>query len=222
MRYQLSMFILAFIFLVPANCAQTKTINFDSDAAGQKPAGFSFTLTGQGTPGTWVIVIDETSPGQKNVLAQTSEDATSYRFPVALFDAITASDLDISVKFRTISGRKDQAAGMVWRYRDKDNYYVVRANALENNVVMYKVENGTRTDLPLKGEGRTYGKKTSVPRNQWNTLRAVAAGSIFEVYLNGSKLYEVEDTTFKEAGKVGLWTKADSVTHFDDLQITVK
>jgi hypothetical protein len=216
------MIIIAVFFLAPSICAQTKTINFDGDTVGQKPSDFSFHLTGQGRPGTWVIVKDETSPGQKNVLAQTDSDSTSYRFPIAIFEAITASDLDISVKFKTISGQKDQAAGIVWRYRDKDNYYIVRANALEDNVVMYKVENGKRTDLPLKGEGRTYGKKVTVPKNEWNTLRAVAEGSTFEVYLNGSKLYEVEDTTFKEAGKAGLWTKADSVTHFDELQVRVR
>ena len=126
------------------------------------------------------------------------------------------------VRFKTISGARDQAAGLVWRYKNPDNYYIVRANALENNVVLYKVENGTRTDLPVKGEGRTYGKKAQVPSGQWSTLRVVAAGTVFEVYVNGSKLYDVEDTTFRQAGRVGVWTKADSVTQFDDLTITTK
>jgi hypothetical protein len=128
----------------------------------------------------------------------------------------------VSVKFKPISGKKDQGAGIVWRYKDNNNYYIVRANALENNVVLYKVENGKRTDLPLKGEGRTYGKKEKVPSGQWGTLRVVAKGNLFEVYHDGKKLYEVEDETFKDGGKVGLWTKADSVIHFDDLQITTK
>jgi hypothetical protein len=121
-----------------------------------------------------------------------------------------------------VSGTVDQAAGIVWRYKDKDNYYIVRANARENNVVLYKVENGRRTDLPLKGEGRTYGKKETVPSGQWSTLRILVRGNLFEVYHNGKKLYEVEDDTFKDAGKVGLWTKADSVTYFDDLTIMTK
>jgi hypothetical protein len=116
----------------------------------------------------------------------------------------------------------DQAAGLVWRFQNEDNYYIVRANALENNVVLYKVEKGTRTDLPVKGEGRTYGKKAQVPSGQWSTLRVVAAGPRFDVYLNGTKLYEVEDSTFSQAGKVGVWTKADSVTQFDDLTIVTK
>jgi hypothetical protein len=95
----------------------------------------------------------------------------------------------------------------------------VRANALENNVVLYKVQNGKREDLPLKGEGRTYGKKAPVPKPQWSELRVTAKGSLFTVYLNGQQLYQVEDSTFAEAGKVGLWTKADSATYFDDLKV---
>jgi hypothetical protein len=201
--------------------AQTRTISFDTNKEGQPPAGFSFALTGQGKPGVWVIVKDD-SAAQKNVLAQTGADPTGYRFPVAVFDGISAKDVDVSVRFRAVSGQKDQAAGIVWRYRDKDNYYIARANALENNVVFYKVENGRRVDLPLKGEGRTYGKKASVPKAAWNTLRIVAAGNLFEVHFNGAKLFEVEDETFKEAGKVGLWTKADSVTYFDDMKITIR
>jgi hypothetical protein len=104
----------------------------------------------------------------------------------------------------------------------KDNYYIVRANARENNVVLYKVENGRRTDLPLKGEGRTYGKKGTVPSGQWSTLRILVRGNLFEVHHNSKKLYEVEDDTFKDAGRVGLWTKADSVTYFDDLTIIIR
>jgi hypothetical protein len=162
---------------------------------------------------------DDTAPSKGNVLAQTDADKTGYRFPICVYDGLSAKDADISVKIKAISGREDQGGGIVWRYRDKDNYYIVRANALEDNVVLYKVLNGKREDLPLKGEGRTYGKKTKVPSGQWNTLRVTARGNLFTVYFNGTKLYEAEDGTFTGAGKVGLWTKADSVIHFDDLQV---
>jgi hypothetical protein len=211
-------FLLALV-VGPAVFAQSKTINFDTDKPGQPPAGFSFALTGQGKTGTWVVMKDESSPAQKLILAQTDADPTSYRFPLAVFDGLTAKDSDISVKFKPVSGKNDQGAGIVWRYQDQNNYYIVRANALEGNVVLYKVENGKRTDLPVKGEGRTYGKKAKVPKAEWSTLRVQAKGNLFAVYLNGAKLYEVEDETFKEAGKVGLWTKADSVIYFDELQI---
>lgn len=205
--------------LCAALTASAQTIDFNKDKTGEPPKGFSTALTGQGKAGVWVVTKDEASPNQGNVLAQTDTDATSYRFPLCVHDGVTAKDADISVKFKPISGNKDQAAGIVWRYKDKDNYYIVRANARENNVVLYKVQNGRREDLPLKGEGRTYGKKAPVPKNQWSELRVTAKGNLFTVYLNGEKLYEVEDGTFTEAGKVGLWTKADSVTYFDDLKV---
>lgn len=222
MKVRILLPVCAVFLLPPASGAQTKTINFDRDSVGKPPAGFSFALTGQGKPGVWVIAKDDSSPGQKNVLAQTDPDPTGYRFPLAVFDGLTATDVDVSVKFKPISGKKDQAAGIVWRYKDNNNYYVVRANALENNVVLYQVESGKRTDLPLKGEGRTYGKKTPVPANQWSELRLTAKGKLFTVYLNAQKLYEVEDSTSTEAGKVGLWTKADSVTYFDDLKVIAR
>ena len=107
---------------------------------------------------------DEAAAERGNVLAQTDADRTSYRFPVAVLNDVTAKDVDISLRFRPVSGGVDQAAGLVWRYQDANNYYIVRANALEGNVVLYKVENGKRTDLPLKGTGRTYGKKANVPK----------------------------------------------------------
>lgn len=196
--------------------------NFDNDTAGKLPANFHAALTGNGAAGTWEVKADSTAPSQQNVLAQTSTDKTSYRFPLAIADEGSFRDLDLSVRFKPISGDVDRAAGLVWRLKDANNYYIVRANALENNVVLYKVENGKRTDLPLKVEGRTYGKKASVPSAQWSELRVVATGNLFEVFVNGQKLYEVEDNTFTEAGKIGLWTKSDSVTYFDNLRVTAK
>jgi hypothetical protein len=199
--------------------AATRKVDFTQDAVGQPPAGFEFGHTaGVGKPGAWVIQTD----GSNKVLAQADPDSTRSRFPVAVLSEVAAADVDLSVRFKPISGTVDQAAGLVWRYQSQDNYYIVRANALEDNVVLYKVEGGKRTDLPLKGEGRTYGKKIDVPGGQWSTLRVVANGALFEVYLNGSKLYEVEDRTFTNGGKVGVWTKADSITQFDDLTVVTK
>ena len=148
-----------FALLCAVATAAAQTVDFNKDKAGEPPKGFSTALTGQGKAGVWVVTKDDSSPNQGNVLAQTDDDTTNYRFPLCVYDGITAKDADISVKFKPVSGKKDQAAGIVWRYRDKDNYYIVRANALENNVVLYKVQNGKREDLPLKSEGRTYGKK---------------------------------------------------------------
>ena len=223
MKVMICSFGLLFISLATAGVsAQTTTIDFNREKVGEAPSGFSTALTGRGKPGKWVIMKDDTSPDQGNVLTQTDADRTDYRFPVCVYDGLTAKDVDVSVKFKPISGKGDQGAGIVWRYQDKDNYYIVRANALEGNVVLYKVEKGKRTDLPLLGKGRTYGMKENVPSGEWGTLRVVANGNHFEVYHNGKRLYEVEDETFKGAGKVGLWTKADSVIYFDDLNVTVQ
>lgn len=199
--------------------AQTRTVDFTQDAVGGPPAGFSFGHTAKvGAPGRWVVQAD----GDNRVLAQTDADPTRARFPVAVLADYSAADVDLAVRFKPVSGKVDQAAGLVWRFRDEDNYYLVRANALEGNVVLYKVENGRRADLPVKGEGRVYGKKAEVPAGAWSRLGVVARGPRFEVYLNGAKLFEVDDPTFTAAGKVGVWTKADSVTLFDDLTVTAR
>jgi hypothetical protein len=196
-----------------------RKVDFNQDAIDQPPKGFEFGHTaGDGKPGKWIVQAD----GNNKVLAQADPDSTRSRFPVAVLSDLTSADVDLSVRFKPVSGRVDQAAGLVWRYQNQDNYYIVRANALEDNVVVYKVAGGKRTDLPVKGEGRTYGKKSDVPSGQWSTLRVVASGRLFEVYFNGSKLYEVEDGTITQAGKVGVWTKADSVTQFDDLTVVTK
>lgn len=218
-------FIVGLLALSAALASQTparRAIDFESDQVGQPPASFSFGLTGSGRPGVWVVRKDDAAPDRGNVLAQTDADRTSFRFPVAVFNDVTAKDVDISVRFRPVSGRVDQAAGLVWRYQDANNYYIVRANAIEGNVVLYKVENGKRTDLPLKGSGRTYGKKADVPKNAWSQMGVTVRGPLFTVSLNGQGLYEVEDATFAAPGKVGVWTKADSVTYFDDFTVVTR
>ena len=206
--------------LLPISAAGAETFMFDDQTIGAAPAGFSVALTGQGGPAKWIV---QKGPAGTtgNVVTQISAEAVDYRFPLLVNDKITALDLDLSVKFQVVSGAIDQAAGLVWRYRDANNYYIVRANALEDNVVLYKVEKGRRIDLPLRGQGRTYGAKAPVLKKAWNVLAVTARGDIFAVSFNGHALYEVEDRTFQDAGKIGLWTKADSVTMFDDLTITV-
>lgn len=211
------------LLMAGAHEASAQVFNFDNDPVGQSPHGFSCGLTGRGRPGVWVVRADASAPSRPNVLAQIDADATDYRFPVCVVDGISAANADVSVKFKPVSGAGDQAAGLVWRYTDVNNYYIVRANANENNVTLYKVEGGKRINLAPKGTPpSTYGKSAPVKSGQWGTLRVVATGSLFRIYYNGEPLYDVEDATFAAAGKIGIWTKADSVTCFDDLQITVK
>lgn len=203
-----------------ASPASQTVLDFDTAEVGKPPLEFLTALTGSGELPAWVVQEDPTAPSGNKVLAQTSVDGTSYRFPLCVYEKVTARDVQVSVQFKPVSGKVDQAAGIVWRYLDKDNYYIVRANALENNVVLYKVAGGKRTDLKPTGAGLfAYGKNTPVPREQWSELRVVAKGKHLAVSLNGESLFTVDDETFTGAGKVGLWTKADSVTYFDDLTI---
>jgi len=198
--------------------AKAKTWSFDKERVQELPSGWLSEHTGQGSKGNWKVVADSTAPSQPNVLAQLSDDATNYRFPLAIVERANYRDVVLSVRFKAISGTRDQGAGLVWRFRDANNYYVVRANALENNVVLYKVQEGKRISLAPRGTSeKTYGVKTRVPGNTWNQLSVEVKGNLFTVSLNGQKLFEVEDNTFTEAGKIGLWAKADSVIYFDDL-----
>lgn len=194
------------------------TIDFESDHPDAAPSDFTAAVN-KGKPGVWLVERDIGAPSGGNAVAQLDADRTNSRFPVLVYDGLQAADVDLSVRFQPVSGQVDQAAGLVWRYRDPNNYYVVRANALEDNVVLYKMEDGKRSDLPVKGVSRSYGVEADVPDEGWGELRVTARGPLFEVYLGGRKLFEVEDRTFTGPGKVGLWTKADSVTRFDDLRI---
>jgi len=192
--------------------AQAVKIDFEKDETGKAPAGFSFALTGRGKPGVWVIRKDDQAHG--NVLVQTDPDPTDYRFPVAVNNDVSAADVDLSVDFKAISGRGDQGAGLVWRYRDQDNYYITRCNALEDNCTIYHVINGRRQAFQ--------NHNVKVASNVWHTLKLEATGDHFVVTYDGNKVLDARDATFKEPGKVGLWTKADSVMAFDNFTITRK
>lgn len=196
-------------------------IDFQSDALGALPKGFTIAVTGPGGPARWEVREDTTSPSGNRVLVQTSDDATRARFPLAIYEGPPFSDGAVSVRFKTISGKVDQAAGIVWRYRNPDNYYIARANALEGNVVLYKVEQGKRSDLKPIGAGLfAYGEKANVTTGSWQQLRVEFAGNRFRVFLDAKALFEVEDDSFEGRGRTGLWTKADSITAFDGLTIT--
>lgn len=195
-------------------------ISFDSAKPGSVPPDWVVAMTHEGGSPKWEIVADPSAPSKPNVIAQTSTDNTSGRFPLAIYERALVVNGSVSVSFKTVSGERDQAAGIVWRYKDRDNYYIVRANALEDNVVLYKVEGGKRISLEPKGTpSKTYGVKQKVPKQTWSTLKIDFDGPRFAVFLDGANVMEVEDNTFSSAGKTGLWTKADSVTYFDDFRI---
>ena len=187
-----------------------ESVTFDGETSGAPPKGWTLTMTGRGTP-KWTVERDDTAPSKEKVLKQSGE-AT---YPLALKDGTSIKDGFVEAKFKAISGSEDRAGGLVWRARDAGNYYVVRANALEDNVVLYKTVKGVRNSLDIVGRRGGYGVEQAVPPNQWHMLRVEFLGTRFKVIFNGKPLFEVDDSTFAEPGMVGLWTKADSVTAFD-------
>jgi len=202
----------ALLCFIEVNAMADNTASFETDPVGGAPKGWTATLTGKGDP-KWTTERDETAPSKSKVLKQSGE-AT---YPLLLKNDTNIKDGFIEVKFKAIAGSEDRAAGLVWRARDANNYYVVRANALEDNVVLYKTVNGVRSPLDIVGRRGGYGVGAPVPANRWHSLRIDFKGSRFTVHYNGNQLFEVEDSTLSDAGKLGLWTKADSVTLFDQI-----
>ncbi len=216
MRRPLAILILAAMggTLVTAMSAAQKSatqIDIGAMQPGSAPEGFTLWRTGSGGAAEWQVVADPTAAGQK-AIAQTSKDTTDYRFPLAVYQPVSAKNVDVVVRFKPVAGRVDQAGGIAVRLTTPDDYYVVRANALEDNVRFYRVVKGRRAEIK--------GSNTKVAGNQWHTLGLRAEGERFTVTFDGKPLFTVEDKTFANAGKVALWTKADSVTHFDQVSIT--
>jgi hypothetical protein len=179
---------------------------------GAVPTDFKFALTGQGSPGKWTVVGDQTSIADR-VIEQSSTDQTDYRFPLAIFEPIVSRNIHVSVRFKPVAGRIDRAGGIAVRVLDGDNYYVVRANALEDNVRFYRVVKGRREQIG--------GMDTKVASNEWHALGLKAEGERFTIEFNGKTLFTTSDGTFAGAGRVALWTKSDSVTRFDQIAIDV-
>jgi hypothetical protein len=180
-----------------------ETISFDKDPVGSLPAGWVAGVTGRGAP-KWAIETDRTAPSAPNVLKQSGSGA----FPWCVKKDVSLTDGTVQVKFKPISGSEDAAGGLVWRWKDGDNYYVARANALENNVSLYYTENGHRSTIKYVN--------APVAKNQWHTLRVEFSGRRIKVALDGKSYIELDDDHIVGPGAVGVWTKADSVTSFDD------
>lgn len=188
-------------------------VTFDQNATNAPPAGWLATQTGAGHS-DWRVVRDASAPSPPNLLKQSGV----ADYPLCVLTNSSVRDGFVETLFQPLAGKEDQAGGVLWRWHDPDNYYLCRANALENNVVLYKVENGKRSSLNLVGRVSGYGVKTPVARARWQRLRVEFSGDRQRVFFNGQHLFDVEDRTFINAGCVGLWTKADSVTLFDDFR----
>jgi hypothetical protein len=187
----------------------TALYNFDSTAPGALPPDWTAGVTGRGRP-RWTVEPDATAPSRPNVLKQSG----SGTFPWCVLRSASVENGSVEVKFKPVSGKEDQAGGVVWRWRDGDNYYVARANALEDNVSLYYTEAGSRKTIQYVD--------APVARNAWHTLRVEFSGRHIKVILDGVTRIEVDDAHIAGAGAVGVWTKADSVTLFDDFTYAAK
>jgi len=183
--------------------ADAATLSFDQDNPGALPAGWRAGVTGRGSP-LWTVEADASAPSKPNVLKQSG----SGTFPWCVRTDASFTDGAVEVKFKSVSGSQDQAGGVMWRFKDGDNYYVARANALEDNVSLYYTQSGRRNTLKYVD--------APVPRNTWHTLRVEFSGKSIRVIFNGKPYIEMEDDHIAGAGAAGVWTKADSVTLFDD------
>src|SRR6266702_7823097 len=183
--------------------AGTETVNFDNMKTGAAPAGWTATQTSSGKA-KWTVEKDGSAPSKPNVLKQSGQ-AT---FPICFKNDTNIKDGFVEMKFKPIAGKEDQGGGVIWRVRDANNYYVSRANALEDNVTIYHTINGKRVAFK--------NINTKVTSGVWHTLRVDFKGNKFTVTFDGTKVIEATDASFANAGRVGVWTKADSVTEFDD------
>jgi hypothetical protein len=204
--------LLAFV-QTPA-CAQTGAIMIpvETMTVGAAPTDFEFARTGQGGPSQWVVVDDSSAAGS-HAIEQSSTDRTDYRFPLAVYQPVTAKNVEVTLRFKPVAGRVDQAGGIAVRLASPNDYYLVRANALEDNVRFYRIVKGRREQLATAN--------VKVASNQWHALALRAENDRFTVTFNGKALYSASDRTFPAAGRIALWTKSDSVTRFDQINIQV-
>jgi hypothetical protein len=191
--------ILGSAILFAAGPAEKRTWTFESDEPGKIATGFTNEV------GKWEVARD----GDNKVLYQKARNEDAV-FNVTLVDGTSYKDLDLSVRLKAVAGELDRGGGLVWRARDRNNYYIARYNPLEDNFRVYKVENGKRTQF----------QSAKVPGDEkWHTLRVTMTGSKIVCYLDGTKHLEADDGTFPGAGKIGLWSKADAQSYFDDLTV---
>jgi len=194
---------------------ETCVFRFSQEDVGRLPSGWTAGKTGSGEGSVWRVVADDTSPSKTGyVLAQTAASPRRL-FNLCVIEDSKYGDVEIEVAFKAVKGRVDQGGGLVWRYQDANNYYIARMNPLEKNYRFYKVVDGKRSQLATK-EG------LQVPAGEWHVLEIECEGNKIECELDGKDVFEVEDATFTEPGKVGLWTKADAQTYFDNFVVEVE
>lgn len=214
-RVAASLALLASAHPVENGPARSLRCDFEEMEPAHPPRGFTTALTGAGVPAAWVVVPDSSAPSGRQVLAQASRDLTSFHFPLCILDGVDAKDVAVSVRWKTIGGRMNRSGGIVTRFQDPDHFYLVRFNSLEDNVNLYAYHTpGARQQI-------TGSYHLNLTEESWHTLRVEVRGTRFRAWYDGALQFDAEDATIRAAGKVGLWTKSDSVTYFDDFTVEI-
>ncbi len=214
MRFVCVVTAVAAMSLIAADKTEKIRWSFEDARVGKVPEGWSTGKTGKGSGSVWKVIDDNSAPSGTHVLAQTSSAGPNRLFNLCVCDEATLTDVDVTVSFKAVRGKIDQGGGPVWRYRDENNYYIARINPLEDNFRVYKVVKGKRTQLD--------SSDAKAPAGKWHTIRVVQKGNRIQCYLNGKRHLDLQDDTFTGQGKVGLWTKADAVTSFDNFTYSGK
>jgi hypothetical protein len=212
MRWLMILMALSFFAAVLLAADNAPRVRFTKDELGKVPAGWKAARTGKGEGSVWKVVADDSAPSKSGfVLAQTAESPGGL-FNLCVAEDGTFKDVEVQVAFKAVRGKADQGGGIAWRYQDANNYYLARMNPLEDNYRVYKVVAGKRIQLGTKED-------VKVPSGEWHVLKIKQTGEQIECWLDGKIYLEVKDDTITKAGQVGLWTKADAQTYFDDLKV---
>lgn len=213
MRWVNGSLVALLVAVLAAADGKVQTLKFGKDDLGKVPVGWKADKTGKGEGSVWKVVADATAPCRSGFALAQSAESPNAMFNLCVADAPRLMNIEVSVAFKAMAGKKDQGGGIVWRYQDANNYYIARMNPLEDNYRVYKVVAGNRMQLETKED-------LKVPIKEWHTLKVKMIGEQIECYLDGKKQLEARDATFSNAGQVGLWTKADAQTYFDDFHVS--
>jgi hypothetical protein len=213
--------IAAALVIFPSLSAET--ITFDRVKPGTLPPYWTMTATHAGVPAQWEVIRDPRAPTRQNVLAQVSPAATEAEYPLAIYDRAQCADGDLSVKFKITGGRHATTAGIVWRYQDQNNYYLLDFSAGENRIALYRVQDGERRPIPISGaNSSSSGVKHEIHLNQWYVAKVTFQGSRVHVSFGNRWLFDAEDSGIQTQGKTGLWTMAGTMAEFDDYHVGPK
>ena len=198
-------------------------IDFDRVAIGAMPPFWTAAETHTGPPPQWKIVPEKTAPSRKNVFAQVSTSGHESEYPLAVYDKVLCKDGDLSVKFKITGGRHARSAGIVWRYQDPGNYYLLEFSADQREIGLFHVRDGETRPVPVTaGKSRVTSVAHDIREGQWYVAKVSYRGSRVRVTFGNRLLFEAVDESLKREGKTGLWTKAGTVAEFDDFRIDKK